>query len=72
MPISRNHLMVEINVCLSIIWISSNGHIFPKVSNSGLLDCRVFEVRCMHIPIYDRTPFEGLYLYISSLYLFLP
>lgn len=21
---------------------------------------KVFEVRCMHIPVYDRTPFEGL------------
>ncbi|CAA7398460.1 unnamed protein product [Spirodela intermedia] len=21
---------------------------------------RVFEVRCLHIPVYDRTPFEGL------------
>lgn len=25
-----------------------------------LFFCRVFEVRCLHIPVYDRTPFEGL------------
>ena len=22
--------------------------------------CRAFEVWCLHIPVYDRTPFEGL------------
>lgn len=25
-------------------------------------ECRAFEVRCLHIPVYDRTPFEGLRL----------
>ncbi|XXG84148.1 hypothetical protein AAC387_Pa10g1731 [Persea americana] len=27
---------------------------------------RVFEVRCMHIPIYDRTPFEGLLKFVEE------
>ncbi|KAJ4968507.1 hypothetical protein NE237_015208 [Protea cynaroides] len=28
---------------------------------------RVFEVRCMHIPIYDRTPFEGLVKFVENM-----
>ncbi|KAJ4969204.1 hypothetical protein NE237_015905 [Protea cynaroides] len=28
---------------------------------------RVFEVRCMHIPVYDRTPFEGLVKFVENM-----
>ncbi|XP_042517080.1 acyltransferase-like protein At1g54570, chloroplastic [Macadamia integrifolia] len=28
---------------------------------------RVFEVRCMHIPVYDRTPFEGLVKFVENI-----
>lgn len=28
--------------------------------------CRVFEVRCLHIPVNDRTPFEGLVKYVEE------
>ncbi|KAJ4968442.1 hypothetical protein NE237_015143 [Protea cynaroides] len=28
---------------------------------------RVFEVRCMHIPVYDRTPFEGLVKLVENM-----
>ncbi|ERN16884.1 hypothetical protein AMTRI_Chr02g264470 [Amborella trichopoda] len=27
---------------------------------------RIFDVRCMHIPIYDRTPFEGLVKFVED------
>ncbi|GLT76172.1 hypothetical protein SLA2020_478470 [Shorea laevis] len=27
---------------------------------------KVFEVRCLHIPIYDRTPFEGLVEFVEE------
>ncbi|XP_030534950.1 phytyl ester synthase 1, chloroplastic isoform X2 [Rhodamnia argentea] len=27
---------------------------------------RAFEVRCLHIPVYDRTPFEGLVKFIEK------
>ncbi|XP_058076256.1 phytyl ester synthase 1, chloroplastic [Magnolia sinica] len=27
---------------------------------------KVFEVRCMHIPVYDRTPFEGLVEFVEN------
>ncbi|KAJ0980695.1 hypothetical protein J5N97_008950 [Dioscorea zingiberensis] len=27
---------------------------------------RVFEVRCMHVPIHDRTPFEGLLKFVED------
>ncbi|XXG84147.1 hypothetical protein AAC387_Pa10g1730 [Persea americana] len=27
---------------------------------------RVFEVRCMHTPVYDRTPFEGLLKFVEE------
>ncbi|KAF3785254.1 Acyltransferase-like protein [Nymphaea thermarum] len=28
---------------------------------------RMFEVRCMHIPIFDRTPFEGLVKFVEEM-----
>ncbi|KAJ6848535.1 putative acyltransferase-like protein, chloroplastic [Iris pallida] len=34
----------------------------PKCSTN----CRVFEVRCLHIPLDDRTPFEGLVKLIEN------
>ncbi|KAJ6918397.1 acyltransferase-like protein [Populus alba x Populus x berolinensis] len=27
---------------------------------------KVFEVRCLHIPVYDRTPFEGLVKFVEK------
>ncbi|CAK7340881.1 unnamed protein product [Dovyalis caffra] len=27
---------------------------------------KVFEVRCLHIPVYDRTPFEGLVKFVEE------
>lgn len=27
---------------------------------------KVFEVRCLHIPVYDRTPFEGLLEFVEN------
>ncbi|KAK3418451.1 hypothetical protein EUGRSUZ_H04409 [Eucalyptus grandis] len=27
---------------------------------------RAFEVRCLHIPVYDRTPFEGLVTFVEE------
>ncbi|XP_038972247.1 acyltransferase-like protein At1g54570, chloroplastic [Phoenix dactylifera] len=27
---------------------------------------RIFEVRCMHIPVYDRTPFKGLVKFVED------
>lgn len=30
-----------------------------ELSDFELFNFRVFEVRCLHIPVYDRTPFEG-------------
>ncbi|XP_047315847.1 phytyl ester synthase 1, chloroplastic [Impatiens glandulifera] len=27
---------------------------------------KVFEVRCLHIPVYDRTPFEGLVKFVEN------
>ncbi|KAK4490790.1 hypothetical protein RD792_001503 [Penstemon davidsonii] len=27
---------------------------------------KVFEVRCMHIPVYDRTPYEGLMKFVEN------
>lgn len=27
--------------------------------------CRVFEVQCLHIPVYDRTPFEGMSTFLE-------
>ncbi|KAJ6835274.1 putative acyltransferase-like protein, chloroplastic [Iris pallida] len=30
------------------------------------LFCRVFEVRCLHIPVNDRTPFEGLVKFVEN------
>ncbi|KAL9393264.1 hypothetical protein Peur_012549 [Populus x canadensis] len=28
---------------------------------------KVFEVRCLHIPVYDRTPFEGLVKFVEKI-----
>lgn len=28
--------------------------------------CRGFEVRCLHIPVYDRSPFEGLVKFVEE------
>ncbi|CAN6469283.1 unnamed protein product [Victoria cruziana] len=28
---------------------------------------RIFEVRCMHIPVFDRTPFEGLVKFVEEM-----
>lgn len=44
------------------------GEIFsPRHLILDYMNCRVFEVRCMHIPVHDRTPFEG-FLFYTFLY----
>ncbi|KAF8387912.1 hypothetical protein HHK36_026574 [Tetracentron sinense] len=37
-----------------------------KALGKQVTDLQVFEVRCMHIPVYDRTPFEGLVKYVEN------
>ena len=37
--------------------------------DSSFLQCRAFEVRCLHIPTHDRTSFEGVRVFLLLIFL---
>lgn len=53
---------IHFSKLLQIVFDDKN--CLSSIPNARFFVHRAFEVRCLHIPVHDRTPFEGLKIFL--------